>query len=202
MSDRPFAGLRVVELGQVLAAPFAGAIFADLSAKIVQVASARVSRLQLRWDRCTTGTTPRARVEKQFGYICHRMFERKTFRLTAWLACLAMLMAAFAPTMSRALAAQGGADSQIMICTAAGMRFVDARQDGLDEPASPTQKAAAQGDCPYCSSAGHAPALPVEDLTRLGRVDRTLVRAREPARPTLPSNPITAPFARGPPPLA
>ncbi|HEY1226892.1 MAG TPA: CoA transferase, partial [Ramlibacter sp.] len=30
-------GLRVIELGQVLAAPFAGAIFADLGAEVVKV---------------------------------------------------------------------------------------------------------------------------------------------------------------------
>ncbi len=37
MSNRPLAGLRVVELGQVLAAPFAGMILADLGAEVVKV---------------------------------------------------------------------------------------------------------------------------------------------------------------------
>src|SRR4051812_44383064 len=35
--DLPLAGLRVLELGQVLAGPFAGAIFADLGAEVVKL---------------------------------------------------------------------------------------------------------------------------------------------------------------------
>lgn len=127
------------------------------------------------------------------------MSRTRPFRLTAWLACLAMLMAALAPTLSRALAAHGGADRLVMICTATGVRFVDARQGGLEDPASPTRQASAHDDCPYCTSAGQAPALPAGGLAFLDCSDRTLVRVREPARPALPSDPITAPFARGPP---
>lgn len=37
MSEGVLAGLRVVELGQVLAGPFAGAIFADLGAEVIKV---------------------------------------------------------------------------------------------------------------------------------------------------------------------
>ncbi|MFN9773675.1 MAG: CoA transferase, partial [Burkholderiales bacterium] len=33
----PLAGLTVVELGQVLAGPFAGAIFADLGAEVIKI---------------------------------------------------------------------------------------------------------------------------------------------------------------------
>ena len=33
----PLSGLRVLELGQVLAAPFAGAVFADLGAEVVKL---------------------------------------------------------------------------------------------------------------------------------------------------------------------
>ena len=33
----PLAGLTVVELGQVLAGPFAGAIFADLGASVIKI---------------------------------------------------------------------------------------------------------------------------------------------------------------------
>ena len=33
----PLHGLRVIELGQVLAAPFAGAIFADLGAQVLKI---------------------------------------------------------------------------------------------------------------------------------------------------------------------
>jgi len=37
MTKGMLAGLRVVELGQVLAGPFAGAIFADLGADVIKV---------------------------------------------------------------------------------------------------------------------------------------------------------------------
>jgi len=37
LSPKPLAGLKIVELGQVLAGPFAGAIFADLGALVIKV---------------------------------------------------------------------------------------------------------------------------------------------------------------------
>ena len=37
MSAAPLSGLKVVELGQVLAGPFAGAIFADLGAQVIKI---------------------------------------------------------------------------------------------------------------------------------------------------------------------
>lgn len=37
MTAKPLTNLRVVELGQVLAAPFAGAIFADLGAEVIKI---------------------------------------------------------------------------------------------------------------------------------------------------------------------
>ena len=33
----PLAGLKVVEIGQVLAGPFAGAIFSDLGAQVIKI---------------------------------------------------------------------------------------------------------------------------------------------------------------------
>ncbi len=33
----PLQGLKVIELGQVLAGPFAGAIFADLGAEVIKI---------------------------------------------------------------------------------------------------------------------------------------------------------------------
>ena len=37
LSAKPLAGIKIVELGQVLAGPFAGAIFADLGATVIKV---------------------------------------------------------------------------------------------------------------------------------------------------------------------
>ncbi|NCY25528.1 MAG: hypothetical protein EBX37_11935 [Alphaproteobacteria bacterium] len=37
ITSKPLAGIKIVELGQVLAGPFAGAIFADLGALVIKV---------------------------------------------------------------------------------------------------------------------------------------------------------------------
>jgi len=51
MSEGVLAGLRVVELGQVLAGPFAGAIFADLGAEVIKVEKPDGGDDAARWAR-------------------------------------------------------------------------------------------------------------------------------------------------------
>jgi hypothetical protein len=83
--------------------------------------------------------------------------------LTSWIAVLAVLMAALAPLVSHALAAQSGA-SWIDICRSGQTKWVQA--DG-----SASDKAPASGDahpfehCPYCSLHAHADALPAAPVT-------------------------------------
>ena len=85
-------------------------------------------------------------------------FRRSSRVLTSWIAVLAILMAALAPSISHALSAKNGA-SLIEVCTALGAKWV--QPDGRS-----TGQAPASGDvhpfehCPYCSLRANAMAIP------------------------------------------
>ena len=85
-------------------------------------------------------------------------FRRASRALTSWIAVLAILMAALAPSISHALGAKNGA-SWIEVCTSVGAKWV--QPDG-----SSTDQAPASGDvhpfehCPYCSLHANAIAIP------------------------------------------
>ena len=85
-------------------------------------------------------------------------FRRATRLLTSWIATLAILMAALAPSISHALGAKNGA-SWVEVCSTVGAKWV--KPDG-----SATDKAPASGDahlfehCPYCSLHANAIAIP------------------------------------------
>lgn len=80
--------------------------------------------------------------------------HRASRRLCAWIATLAVLMAALAPAISQAVGARGAA-TWIEVCTAGGSRWI------ASDPAAPAGEAPAPGlehaldHCPYCSL--HAP---------------------------------------------
>ena len=82
--------------------------------------------------------------------------------LTSWIAVLAVLMAALAPSISHALGAKNGA-SWVEVCSTVGAKWV--QPDG-----SSTDKAPASGDvhpfehCPYCSLHANAIAIPPAPL--------------------------------------
>ena len=83
-------------------------------------------------------------------------------RPIAWLAILALLVAALAPSVSRALAAYSGGDATwVALCTAQGIKYVKA--DG-GTPAQHDSKSRFE-HCPLCSlqSAGAAP-LPIPGI--------------------------------------
>ncbi|QAU34999.1 DUF2946 domain-containing protein [Janthinobacterium sp. 17J80-10] len=85
--------------------------------------------------------------------------SRFTRRITAAFACLAILMAALAPSISHALSDSG--KSRFLwseICSSAGLKLIK-----LDlGPASPThgEPASAFDHCPFCQTHGGMPALP------------------------------------------
>ena len=89
----------------------------------------------------------------------HMRFHRAFRVLTSWIAVLAILMAALAPSISHALGAKNGA-SLIEVCTALGGKWV--QPDG-----SSTDQAPASGGvhpfehCPYCSLHANDIAIPV-----------------------------------------
>jgi hypothetical protein len=81
-------------------------------------------------------------------------FRRTTRVLTSWMAVLAILMAALAPSISHALESKNG-PSWVEICTSVGAKWVNAGGDAGDEaPSFPG--AHPQEHCPYCSLHGGA----------------------------------------------
>ncbi len=77
-------------------------------------------------------------------------------KLSAWLAALAMLMLALAPSVTRVLAAADAA-SWVPVCTADGLVQVQMLAGGERIP-NPAEHIA-QADCPYCALQGHAHVL-------------------------------------------
>ncbi len=71
----------------------------------------------------------------------------KRKRLQVWIACLAILLNALAPSLSHALMTPGGSSNMMEICSAAGTRWIVADQAD-DAPAqSPLQH---PEHCPFC----------------------------------------------------
>lgn len=87
----------------------------------------------------------------------HMRFHRASRVLTSWIAALAILMAAVAPSISHALGAKTGA-SWIEICTSAGAKWVQPG-DRADKKA-PAGKTHPFEHCPYCSLHANATAIP------------------------------------------
>ncbi len=82
--------------------------------------------------------------------------------LTGWIAGLALLFAALAPTLAQAFAPRADA-SWVEICTAQGPARVDVDAD--TGPAHDgAKKAHTFEHCPYCSTQAHGPALPPAPL--------------------------------------
>lgn len=77
--------------------------------------------------------------------------------LTSWMAVLAVLMAALAPSISHALGSKNGGSS-IEICTSVGAKWVNAGGGNGDE-APKTPSAHPLEHCPYCSL--HATTIPI-----------------------------------------
>ncbi|MBK9135162.1 MAG: DUF2946 domain-containing protein [Betaproteobacteria bacterium] len=93
------------------------------------------------------------------------LFGRTHRKTAAWLALLAMLAAALFPAVSHALAAARG-EAWSPVCTAQGVRWVSDTATTGDETGgetgdeAPAPAARAFEHCPFCTQAGHTPALP------------------------------------------
>lgn len=84
-------------------------------------------------------------------------------RITAWIACLAVLLGALMPAVGRAMVAAGDSSGHwLEICTAMGVERI-AVTDGSDEPdGSPAEASAVH--CPYCLTHAGSFALPPVEL--------------------------------------
>ncbi|MDG5977559.1 lipoprotein [Hydrogenophaga taeniospiralis CCUG 15921] len=84
-------------------------------------------------------------------------FARAHRRFTAWLAMLAMVLGALAPTVAQAVVASSDHDGWVQVCSVSGMVWVQADAD----PASgDAPMASGAMDCPWCSLHGGVPGLP------------------------------------------
>ena len=95
-------------------------------------------------------------------------------RLSLWIACLAILLNALAPSISHALAAHKGSPSRLIeICTVAGTRVVADGDAAMSKPAgSDAQHREALEHCPYCSIHAGSDGLPPPALIVLQPADR------------------------------
>jgi hypothetical protein len=73
--------------------------------------------------------------------------------VSAWIAMLAILFGALAPTLSHAFVPAGGRVVDFPICSAAG-HTADVKLPGIPEPAADPFK-----HCPYCIDQHHVPGL-------------------------------------------
>jgi hypothetical protein len=78
-----------------------------------------------------------------------------TRRLTAWIACFAVLLAALAPSISHAISAAAGGDTGwVEICSLAGARLVNVDDEVHPSPSIPVEKGFHFDHCPFCSMHG------------------------------------------------
>ena len=97
------------------------------------------------------------------------LFVRVHRRFTTWLALLAMVLGALAPTVAQAMVASSDRAAWVEVCSASGMVWVkadtgesaDAGHDGRMPMSDATQH------CPWCSLHGAAADLPVVMVTDL-----------------------------------
>jgi len=92
------------------------------------------------------------------------MFTSKTrARWVLWMACCAILLAALAPTLSRAVTvARGGSVPSLEICSVAGgMNMVPLKLSTDDS--TPVKSAMQMGDCPCCGM--HAATLDLPPMS-------------------------------------
>lgn len=85
--------------------------------------------------------------------------SRAARSLTSWIAILAILMAALAPSISHALGAPQGA-SWIEVCSAVGAKWVQPGDASTDTAPAPADAHPFE-HCPYCSLHSDALAIPV-----------------------------------------
>lgn len=93
------------------------------------------------------------------------MFAARRPRLTAWIAALAVMLAALAPTLTHAVSWVSGTQLQwVEVCTVAGVKLVAVQDDGETEGGL----AGLQADhCPYCCPHAGSFALPPDEAPAL-----------------------------------
>ena len=98
------------------------------------------------------------------GYNAGMLISQGRAVVVLWIACIAIFMAALAPTLSRALTvASGKAVPSFEICSvASGIKMLPVKF-GAQQPSAPQPSTMTMGDCPCCSM--HADTLYITPTT-------------------------------------
>jgi hypothetical protein len=81
--------------------------------------------------------------------------NKLTRRLTAWIACFAVLLAALAPSISHAIsAANGSGASWVEVCSLTGAKLVNVGDEQDPASSAPAEKGFHFEHCPFCSMHG------------------------------------------------
>jgi len=123
---------------------------------------------------------------------------RTAHRFAAWLAMLAMLLGALAPTVAQAVVASQGGPGWVQVCSASGMVWVQADAIDGDRIANASESMAdASRHCPWCNLHG-AVGLPPEPVQQPALAPRAEPPA-VPFRSALPAPPWPTAQSRAPP---
>lgn len=91
------------------------------------------------------------------------LLSRAHRRFTTWLALLAMVLGALAPTVAQAMVASSERSDWVEVCSVSGMVWVQLDADSAsDEPAAPDS--AVSMHCPWCTLHGGAAGLPSAEV--------------------------------------
>jgi hypothetical protein len=126
-------------------------------------------------------------------------FTRATHRFAAWLAMLAMLLGALAPTVAQAVVAAQGGPGWVQVCSASGMVWVQADALDGDNAVADVGKSMADASrhCPWCSLQGAVGLPPASVHTPL--LAPNAEPPPEPFRSALPAPPWPDAQSRAPP---
>ena len=119
---------------------------------------------------------------------------RRIFRQAGWLAIVAMLGLALAPTVSHALKASGPGNPWAELCSVSG-----GKPGAADRSGPATETGTHLGHCPLCGQAGQAPALPCTEPAWAGMVDAGEVLSAGDGPSLQPAHVWPAAQARAPP---
>lgn len=124
---------------------------------------------------------------------------RTTHRFAAWLAMLAMLLGALAPTVAQAVVAAQGGPGWVQVCSASGMVWVQADVIDGDNVVADVGKSMADASrhCPWCNLHGAVGLPPASVHTPL--LAHGAEPLPEPFRSALPAPPWPAAQSRAPP---
>jgi hypothetical protein len=128
------------------------------------------------------------------------MFSLRNSRRTAWLAIFAILLNAFAPAVSHAMAAHFGV-SWLEVCTPDGLKRIAVEYSAARPDIPPGAHIVADTHCPYCAPHGASFAHAPPALPAVAVLGGPAVLSSDPQSVALQRSVWTGGHARAPPPF-